>query len=170
MTRAADTRRRFFNAYSRFQLPAVHQTGLKVGGPPHGTDDDLLKLLNMLRDPSPNPPLAYPEIAFAAPAPGQPRPRVLLIADSFAWSLVEFYPYFDNWFGPGSHFWFYNNEVVWPKVNGEVPGPIAVADRDLRAELAAHDVVLLLFSEQNLLQADFGFSEKALLTFGPTAH
>ena len=163
--RAADTLRRFFNAHSRLKLPAVHQTGLQVGGPPRGTDDDLLKLLNMFVDPAPLQPLAYPELAFAAPRPGQPRPRVLLVADSFAWSLVEFYPYFDNWFGPGSHFWFYNREVVWPKVNGEVPPPTDVAAHDLRAELAAHDVVLLLFSEQNLLTADVGFSANALATF-----
>ena len=163
--RAADTLRRFFNARSRFKLPAVRQTGVHVGGPPRGTDDDLLKLLNMFVDPAPLQPLAYPELAFDAPRPGQPRPRVLLVADSFAWSLVEFYPYFDNWFGPGSHFWFYNHEVVWPKVNGEVPPPTDVAAHDLRAELAAHDVVLLLFSEQNLLAGDVGFSTNALATF-----
>lgn len=169
VTRAADTIRHFFNAHSRFQLPAVRQTGISVGGPPRGTDDDLLKLLNIFCEPPTTPALAYPEIAFAPPDPGQPRPRVLLIADSFAWSLVEFYPYFDNWFAPESHFWFYNSEVVWPKVNGKVIGSSAVAEHDLRAELAAHDVVLLLFSEQIMLHTDSGFSEKALLTFGPAA-
>lgn len=169
LTRAADTLRRFFNARSRFHLPAVRQTGLRVGEAPRGTDDDLLKLQNMFFDPLPNPPLAYPDLVFAAPAAGQPLPRVLLIADSFAWSMIEFYPYLDSWFGPGSQFWFYNNEVAWSKEDGGAPVSTVVAEHDLRAELASHDVVLLLFSEQSLLQADFGFTEKALLTFGVPA-
>lgn len=169
VVRAADTLRRFFNARSRFQFPEVKQIGLTVGPTPHYSEDDLMKILNLFRDPPPNPPLAYPKLAFAAPKAGQPRPRVLLVADSFAWSLVEFFPYFDHWFAPGSQYWYYNNEVVWPKVNGEVPPPTAVADHDLRAELSAHDVVLLLFSEQNLGKADYGFSERALRTFGAPA-
>ncbi|UOG74674.1 hypothetical protein MTX78_21465 [Hymenobacter tibetensis] len=170
LTRAADTLRQYFHAHSHFQLPAVRQTGLVVGAPPRYTDDDLLKVLNLYVDPSPNPPLAYPELAFEAPNPGSPRPRVLLVADSFGWGLVEFYPYFDNWFAPGSQYWYYNNEVVWPKVNGAVEGPVAVADRDMRVELATHDVVLLLFGEQTLGEVDCGFSEAALRTFQQQAN
>jgi hypothetical protein len=166
LTRAADTLRHYFNAHSRFQLPKARQTGLVVGAAPRYSDDDLLELMNLYIDPSPAPPLAYPELTFEASKPTGSRPRVLMVADSFGWGLVEFYPYFDNWFAPGSQYWYYNNEVVWPKVNGEVQGPAAVADRDLRAELAAHDVVLLLFSEQTLGEVDCGFSEAALRTFG----
>jgi hypothetical protein len=170
VTRAADTLRCYFNTQSRFQLPAVRQTGLIVGASPRYTDDDLTEVLNLIFEPSPNPPLAYPKLAFPAPKPGQPRPRVLLAADSFGWGLVDFYPYFDNWFASGSHYWYYNNEVVWPRVNGELPEPIAAAAHDLRAELAAHDVVLLLVSEQNSGGVDFGFSEAAIRTFAPQSH
>jgi hypothetical protein len=149
-TRAADTLWRYLEARGHFRLPRVRQTGLEVSTTPRYTDDDLMRLLNLWVAPAPTPPLAYPTLVFDPPRAGERRPRLLLIADSFGWSFIEFYPYLEHLFAPSSAYWYYNHEVVWPKVNGQISGPPTVASRDLRADLDAHDVVLLLFNTANM--------------------
>jgi hypothetical protein len=160
-TRAADTLWRYLEARGHFRLPRVRQTGLEVGEAPRYTDDDLARLLNVWYTPAPTPPLAYPILQFEAPKATEQQPRLLLVADSFGWSFIEFYPYLQHLFAPGSTYWYYNQEVAWPKVNGQIVGSTVVGERDLRAELAAHDVVLLLFNEANLHLFDQGFSARA---------
>ncbi|MFD1870920.1 alginate O-acetyltransferase AlgX-related protein [Hymenobacter bucti] len=157
--RAADTLMQYLEARGKLRLPRVRQTGLVVGAAPRYSDNDLTRLLNLLHDPAPTPPLAYPEVAFDPPAPGQRPPRLLLVGDSFGWSFIEFYPYLPQLSAPGSAYWYYNHDVAW--TNGPATGPGLVADRDLRADLANTDVVLLLFNASNLADFDHGFSERA---------
>jgi hypothetical protein len=157
--RAADTLLRYLETRGKLRLPRVRQTGLVVGDAPRYSDDDLTRLLNLLHDPTPTPALAYPEVAFDAPAPGQRPPRLLLVGDSFGWSFIEFYPYLPHISAPGSAYWYYNHNVAW--TNGPATGPGLVQDRDLRADLANTDVVLLLFNASNLADFDHGFSERA---------
>jgi hypothetical protein len=165
-TRAADTLWHYLEARGHFRLPRVRQTGIEVGGAPRYTDDDLVRLLNLWYTPAPILPLAYPTLQFEAPRPTEQQPRLLLIADSFGWSFIEFYPYLQHLFAPSSVYWYYNQEVVWPKINGQVVGSTVVGEHDLRDELAAHDVVLLLFNEANLHVFDQGFSARAAQVFG----
>jgi hypothetical protein len=167
-TRAADTLWRYLEARGHFRLPRVRQTGLEISTTPRYTDDDLVRLLNLWVAPAPTPPLAYPTLAFDPPKAGERQPRLLLIADSFGWSFIEFYPYLEHLFAPGSAYWYYNHEVVWPKVNGQIAGPTAIENRDLRADLAAHDVVLLLFNTANMSEFDHGFSERAARVLAET--
>jgi hypothetical protein len=164
VTLAADTLFRFMEQRGHFQLPSVRQTGLEVTTAPRYTDNDLLRVLNLLRNPAP-PALAYPTLAFDPPRPGQTRPRLLLIGDSYGWSFIAFYPYLQHLFAPKSHFWYYNNEVVWPPISGQAPGSTAVANLNLRQELVTHDVVLILFTEHNLVDFDRSFSTNAIKTF-----
>lgn len=161
--RAADTLMRYLGARGHLRLPRVRQTGFVVGAAPRYSDNDLTRLLNLLHDPAPTPPLAYPEVVFDPPAPGQRQPRLLLVGDSFGWSFIEFYPYVPHLFAPGSAYWYYNHEVAW--TNGPATGPGLVQDRDLRADLAATDVVILLFNAANLVDFDHGFSERAASAF-----
>jgi hypothetical protein len=160
-TRAADTLWRYLEARGHFRLPRVRQTGLEVSTTPRYTDDDLMRVLNLWVAPPPTLPLAYPTLAFDPLRAGERQPRLLLVADSFGWSFIEFYPYLEHLFAPGSTYWYYNHEVVWPKTDGQISGPTAVASRDLRAELAAHDVVILLFNTANMGAFDHGFGEQA---------
>lgn len=157
--RAADTLVRYLEARGHFRLPRVRQTGLVVGAAPRYSDDDLMRLLNLLHNPAPTPALAYPEVTFDPPTPGQRQPRLLLVGDSFGYSFTEFYPYLLHLSAPGSAYWYYNHDVAW--TNGPATGPSLVQDRDLRADLANTDVVLLLFNSANLAGFDFGFSERA---------
>jgi hypothetical protein len=167
-TRAADTLWRYLEARGHFRLPRVRQTGLEISTTPRYTDDDLVRLLNLWVAPAPTPPLAYPTLAFDPPKAGERQPRLLLIADSFGWSFIEFYPYLEHLFAPGSAYWYYNHEVVWPKVNGQIAGPTAIENRDLRADLAAHDVVLLLFNTANMSEFDHGFGAQAARVLAET--
>jgi hypothetical protein len=164
-TRAADTLWRYLEARGHFRLPHVRQTGLEVSTTPRYTDDDLMRLLNLWVAPAPSPALAYPTLTFDSPKADERQPRLLLVADSFGWSFIEFYPYLEHLFAPGSTYWYYNHEVVWPKINGQISGPTDVASRDLRAELAAHDVVVLLFNTANMSAFDHGFGEQAARVF-----
>jgi hypothetical protein len=157
--RAADTLMRYLETRGQFRLPRVRQTGLVVGEAPRYSDNDLTRLLNLLHDPAPTPALAYPEVAFDPPAPGQRQPRLLLVGDSFGWSFIEFYPYLSHLSAPGSAYWYYNHDVAW--TNGPATGPALVQDRDLRTDLGDTDVVLLLFNASNLAGFDHGFSERA---------
>jgi hypothetical protein len=157
--RAADTLMRYLETRGQFRLPRVRQTGLVVGDAPRYSDNDLTRLLNLLHDPAPTPALAYPDVTFDPPAPGQRQPRLLLVGDSFGWSFIEFYPYLPHLSAPGSAYWYYNHNVAW--TNGPATGPALVQDRDLRADLGNTDVVLLLFNASNLADFDHGFSERA---------
>lgn len=157
IVRAADSLFRFVEQRGHLRLPTVRQTGLEISRRPRSTDDDLARVLNLLVDPTV--PLAYPTLAFAPPQPGQTQPRLLLVGDSFGYSLFEFYPYLQHLFAPASHFWYYNTEVTYPQPQGPAP---RVANLNLREQLAAHDVVLLLFTEHNLVDFDRDFSRLAL--------
>ncbi|GAB3582999.1 alginate O-acetyltransferase AlgX-related protein [Hymenobacter daeguensis] len=157
MTRAADTLFRLMEQRGHFRLPTVRRTGLEISRQPRSTDDDLARVLNLVVAPAG--PLAYPTLAFEAPRHGQTQPRLLLVGDSFGYSLFEFYPYLQHLFAPASHFWYYNQEVTYPQPSGPAP---RVSDLNLREQLAAHDVVLLLFTEHNLVDFDHDFSRAAL--------
>ncbi|MGI4736489.1 MAG: alginate O-acetyltransferase AlgX-related protein [Janthinobacterium lividum] len=163
LVRAADTLGRYLEAHGHFRLPRVRQTGLEISATPRYTDDDLVRMLNLLHNPAPTPPLAYPTLAFDPPQRGERQPRLLLVADSFGWSFIEFYPYLQHLFAPGSAYWYYNHEVAW--TNGPATGPALVQDRDLRAELAAPEVIVLLFNAANMGEFDHGFSERARQLF-----
>ncbi|MDO7874887.1 hypothetical protein Q5H93_09105 [Hymenobacter sp. ASUV-10] len=156
VTRAADTLFRYMEQRGHFQLPAVRHTGMEISRQPRSTDDDLARILNLLVAPAV--PLAYPTLAFDPPHDGQMQPRLLLVGDSFGYSLFESYPYLQRLFAPDSHFWYYNQEVHYPRSS---PAP-RVSSLNLREQLAAHDVVLLLFTEHNLVDFDHDFSRQAL--------
>lgn len=157
VTRAADTLFRLMEQRGRFRLPQWHHSELEISWTPRSTDDDLARVLNLLVPSAV--PLAYPALSFDPPRNGRAQPRLLLVGDSFGYSLFQFYPYLQHLCAPGSHFWYYNQEVQYPRDNGPVP---RVSDLNLREQLAAHDVVLLLFTEHNLADFDQQFSQLAL--------
>lgn len=160
-TLAADTLFRYLEQRGRFDLPDFQSAGLEVSTTPRYTDNDIVKAMNLLWNPGVER-LAYPIVTFQLPRSSQHQPRLLVVGDSFVYNFIEFYPYLEHLFAPQSHFWYYNQEVVWPKPNGEVTGDTQVARLNKRAELAAHDVVLLLFTEYGLSSFDRGFTAEAL--------
>nr|WP_262907814.1 hypothetical protein [Hymenobacter sp. 15J16-1T3B] len=168
VVRAADTLFRYLDRRGRLGLRGFRVSGTAVSTTPRYTDSDIAKALNLLWDPAPWP-LAYPTVAFAPLRPGQPRPRLLLVGDSFGWGFIEFYPFVPELFAPDSHFWYYNHEVEWTGATPNhhvAPEQYEVRGLDRRAQLAAHDVVLVLVNEANLGSFDLGFSADMLQALG----
>ena len=164
VVRAADTLFRYVARRGGFRLRDIQVGPPEVSTTPRYTDNDIAKTLNLLWDPAPWP-LAYSPVTFGPLPAGQPQPRLLLVGDSFGWSFIEFYPYAAELFAPGSHYWYYNREVQWTNDNPthHVPAEqYEVGSLDRRAQLAAHDVVLVIVNEANLASFDFGFSADML--------
>ena len=161
ITRAADTLFRYIEQRGRLDLPDFQSADLEISSTPRYTDDDIARALNLVWTPGTGP-LAYPNIVFQAPKPQQRQPRLLVVGDSFVYSFIEFYPYLDSLFAQDSHFWYYNQEVVWRKLGGKIQGETQVTRLNRRAELAKHDVVMVMFTEHNLAQFDQGFAADAL--------
>lgn len=164
VVRAADTLFRYVARRGGFRLRDVRVGPPEVSTTPRYTDHDLAQTLNMLWEPAAWP-LAYPTVEFGPPQPGQSRPRLLLVGDSFGWSFIEFYPYAAELFGPDSHYWYYNREVQWTNDNPTHHVPeeqYEVGRLNRREQLAAHDVVVVLVNEANLVSFDFGFSADML--------
>jgi hypothetical protein len=165
LTLAADTLFPYLEQRAHLDLPDFRRTGLEVSTQPRHPDADMTKALNLLWNPTDGP-LGYPTVRFEPVRAGQRRPHLLVAGDSFVWSLIEQYPYLDSLFTPDSRFWYYNKEVVWRKYQDKVPGETVVANLDRKAEILRADIVLVLFTEHNLIYFDHGFSQGALEAFG----
>ncbi|TGD78509.1 alginate O-acetyltransferase AlgX-related protein [Hymenobacter wooponensis] len=165
LTLAADTLFPYLEHRAHLNLPNFRRTGLEVTTTPRHPDGDMTKALNLLWDPA-SFPLAYPTVQFQPLRPGQRRPRLLVVGDSFVWNFIEQYPYLDSLFSPDSRFWYYNQLVVWRKHHDQLTGETNVAQLDRKAELLRFDIVLVLFNEHNLKVFDQGFSQDALRAFG----
>lgn len=129
---------------------------------PRDTDNDIAAAMNLLWAPTAYP-MAYPVVKFRPLKPGQRRPSLLLIGDSFCWPIV--YPFVNKAFaGKSSRFWYYNSEVAWPEQRPE--GHVVAALNRKQAYLS-HDIIVVLFTEYNLNNLDSGFSDDAYNLFTP---
>ncbi|MBX0292576.1 hypothetical protein K3G63_19185 [Hymenobacter sp. HSC-4F20] len=159
ITLAADTLLRYIAQRGHLHLPTYTVTGRDVLPTARVTDADIASALNLLVQPAPFQ-MAYPRVRFAPPAPGQRKPRLLLVADSFGWSLIGFYPYLPSLFSSPVPYWYYNKAVV-PGNPTQPGGPPVERPLDRRAEILQQQVVLLLFAQHNLRTFDSGFSASA---------
>jgi hypothetical protein len=126
------------------------------------TDNDLGVLLNLVKDIPPHP-LYYPDVVFE-PAKGKHPLNALIIGDSFAQCLYEFYPYYDKLLDPRSRFWTYNQHIFWPEQTSESR---TVHDLNLREQYAGREIIVLLATEPNLPQFGFGFIDDAFNLYVP---
>lgn len=168
-TLAADTLMRRVAALTGTQLPAV-----RAVGPPRlvyrsdslwSTDNDLGATMNLLFERETTP-LAYPRLAFAPARPGQRLPSVLFVSDSFVWGLMVFAPFVQHQLAPDTRVWFYNKSVHAPDTLYHATGEQA-GDLDLRAQLATRQAVVLLFTEHNMVEQEYGFTERVYRLYHP---
>ena len=159
---AVDTLLGYIRQRGHFNIPDCRITSREYSTKPRDTDDDLAKVLNLFREPEAFL-MAYPKLEFAPLPPGPSKPNLLLVGDSFAWSLI---PYVPAAFGPESRLWYYNEEVQWSGT-GAMPEGRQVNSLDKRAELKARDVVLVLFTEPNLTGFDHNFSATLYKAYHP---
>jgi hypothetical protein len=164
ITLAADTLFRYMEQRGHFDLPDFRCTDVEISDKPRDTDNDIAAAMNLLVEPQPFR-MAYPKIEFSEPRPGQQRPELLLIADSFGWSFIGFYPYLPKLFKEDFQFWYYNKAVT--KGNPTEGGGSTEQPADRKAEMLRHQVILVMFTQHNLGGFDGGFSANAYDIFFP---
>ncbi|MBC8082547.1 MAG: hypothetical protein H7Z21_04990 [Hymenobacter sp.] len=159
ITLAADTLFRYIEQRGRFDLPDHAAVSRTITNEPSGTDNDAAKTMNLIWEPTAFE-MAYPDIKFELPKPNQQKPNMLIVGDSFVWSLIGFYPYIQNLFSDKTQFWYYNTQVQYGTRDDMSPGrEVALLDR--KAEILAQDVVLILVNQYNLGSFDNGFTTNA---------
>jgi hypothetical protein len=117
---------------------------------PHDYDYDIGDGLNLLfRLPSYS--MAYPKLKLEE-KPGQTKPSLLMIADSYYWDMYEsgFREVLGN-----NHFWFYNRDI-----HPALPGSPTPTDLDLGKVIAQHDVIVLMATEATLNKLGWGWVER----------
>lgn len=125
-------------------LPDLMLNNIQVLDSAKSRDADVLKSMNLNREPQQNMKLAYPEAQFEYDSLKVPT-RVLTIGDSY-------------WYGPvymgigqtcfaNGQFWYYYNKVVPSPRQGE---KVEVWQLDLKKELESNQVIMLVYSDGNL--------------------
>ncbi|OON70782.1 alginate O-acetyltransferase AlgX-related protein [Hymenobacter sp. CRA2] len=155
ITLAADTLFHYIEQRGHLDLADFRSTGREVVDETHDTDNDVAKAMNLLVPPAPFR-MAYPHIAFDPPKPGQVKPNLLVVGDSFNWGLIGFYPFYTTLFDK-FQFWYYNQEIAYGNSLTR-PGQTQVSQLDRKAELLAQRVILVLFTQHNLGGFDGNFS------------
>lgn len=168
-TLAADTLLRRLAQLGGVQFPAVRTLGpprvVRALDSLRATDNDIGGPLNLLWPVQPAP-LAYRRLAFEAPGPGQTRPPALFVGDSFIWGLMLFSPYLQREFADDTRIWYYFNSVHQPDSVYHDTGQ-KVAGLDLRRQLESRRFVVLLLTEHNLTEREFGFTDQVYRLYYP---
>ncbi|QNH62099.1 alginate O-acetyltransferase AlgX-related protein [Hymenobacter sediminicola] len=165
LTLAADTLFRYIEQRGNLDLPDFRTTGRDVLDDTRDTDNDVAKAMNLLVPQKPFR-MAYPRVEFEEPKPGQQKPDLLLVGDSFGWSLISFYPYLPKLFNEKFQYWYYNRAVGEGNPT-EPGGPPVERELDRKAEMLKQRVILLLYTQHNLGAFDQGFSANAYDIFYP---
>jgi hypothetical protein len=168
-TLAADTLLRHLESLGHMRFPEVRTVGepriISSSDSLPGTDNDLGWPLNLLWQREATP-LAYRRLSFLPPKTGETRPSALFIGDSFTWGLMLFSPYMQREFSDNTRFWYYNNSVYLPDSTYHETGE-KVANLNLKQQLEAQKFVVLMFTEYNLAESEFGFTEQAYHLYHP---
>lgn len=125
-------------------LPDMVWSQIDVVDTARSRDADVLKSMNLYRNPPQNMKLAYPQVQFEQDS-AKNRTRVLTISDSY-WYGPVYMGVPQNCFA-GGQFWYYYNKVIPPPIAGE---KVEVWELDLKKEIESNQVILLLYSDGNL--------------------
>ena len=119
---------------------------------PRDADYDIGGAANLLHDRFTDT-LAYPVINPLIEDSSKFRPRVLTVGDSYNWMLVGTYmPH--RYYDPDWRFWYYNMQV-W-KLNALEDYTVPEI-QNYRDEIEAFDIILILFTEDNLYNGFWDF-------------
>ncbi len=155
-------------------FPDLSITGVEVDTRPHGTDNDLEKVLNLWGSGN-----LWDTLTTVAPqvhprfrvTPGADRPDILFLGDSFVHTLTEVMDELDLYRRRDTLYYF-NRRYRYPVPNPEGierfayleqnTEPINRHQMDFRKELAGRDAVVIEVTEFWLPQIGFGFPEFVL--------
>ena len=151
---AFDSVMRYMQAVGGIPIPPV-SLGTPYGARTRGTDYDLGKLLNVIFSPHGT---GNMYLNVTAEPSDMPRPRLIVIGDSFFWNITYTFP-LDSLF-EYTHYWFYNNSVYFD------PAHENVSQVNLAHALREADYVMLSYCTAQLYGLSNGFSQQALEALG----
>ncbi|MBQ4355302.1 MAG: hypothetical protein II757_01435 [Bacteroidales bacterium] len=158
--KATDTLVGFIENQCCINLPDIIAVGDSSSRFNKDLDFDMEPSMNLLCG-LPHETLNFPIRRFEYDGTCHVRPRVLTIADSYYWSIVNS-GISDNLFAT-NEFWYYN-EAVYP----DIWNPVVWADKsDLCSTFRHHDIILLMITDANLYNFGWGFIEEALAAVVP---
>jgi hypothetical protein len=140
---AVDTIIKHIEDLHKVDLPNITWNNVVVVDTAQHRDADVLKSMNLWKNPKQNMKLAYPDVMFENDSLKN-RHRVLTISDSY-------------WYGPvymgvpqscfaGGKFWYYYNKII-PRPDDD---KVEVWQLDLKKEIESNEVIMLLYSDGNL--------------------
>lgn len=141
---AVDTIIGYIENLHKCDIPNLIYRNIEVVDSSRSRDADVLKSMNLYRDPSQNMKLAYPEVGFESYA-NKDSISVLTISDSY-WYGPVYMGVNKGSFGNGQ-FWYYYNRVVPSPIPGE---KVEVWQLDLKQSLESNGVIMVLYSDGNL--------------------
>ncbi|MES2133618.1 MAG: hypothetical protein V4506_14815 [Bacteroidota bacterium] len=125
-------------------LPDIVWNKIDVIDTARSRDADILKSMNLYKNPPQNMKLAYPDVMFEQDSLKN-RTRVLTISDSY-WYGPVYMGVGQNCFA-GGQFWYYYNKII-PNPNPEEK--VEVWQLDLKQNIESNQVIMLLYSDGNL--------------------
>lgn len=128
----------------RCDMPDIVWTKIDVIDTARSRDADILKSMNLYKNPPQNMKLAYPEVMFEQDTLKN-QIRVLTISDSY-WYGPVYMGVGQNCFA-GGQFWYYYNKII-PNPNPEEK--VEVWQLDLKQNIESNQVIMLLYSDGNL--------------------
>jgi hypothetical protein len=158
MALCADSLFSYIEKTRKIIMPDFGWNGLDTPDTLRDTDNDVCEGMNLLYNIK-TPKGAYPRYYFND-RPGMTKPDVLVIADSFYWTI--FGNGLSNRMFNKSSFWFYF-EMAYSNAFSDVE----VKTLDIRKEIESHQVIILMSSESNLFKFPFGFLEKVYPLYFP---
>jgi len=156
----ADSIIKYIENSNKIDLPSIIKDEIVVSDSMQGSDNDIGEGMNLLFE-FKGEKMAYPKYHFE-PNQGKKQPKVLVVADSFFWSI------FDQLRTPSCFsdvtFRFYNKEVRDSKGNFTVSTGL----EDWKEEIAKNDIVFIMSTDANLRLFPWGFSEQLVSSFNET--
>jgi hypothetical protein len=152
---ACDTLISHIEDLSRTDMPDITWENIDVVDSARSRDADVLKSMNLWKNPPQHMKLAYPEILFESDSLKNTT-RVLTVSDSY-WYGPVYMGIPQNCFA-GGQFWYYFNKVIPSPRPGE---KVEVWELDLKKEIESNRVIMLLYSDGNLPTFGSGFIQNA---------
>ncbi len=141
---AMDTIIKYIEKLHHCDMPDIRLGKIDVVDTARSRDADVLKGMNLYKNPEQDMKLAYPEYGWEDDSLKNTT-RVLTLSDSY-WYGPVYMGILDNAFGHGQ-FWYYYNRII-PNPN---PGQkVEVWQLDLKQSIESNQVIMLLYSDGNL--------------------
>lgn len=159
MLLSADSLISYIEHIKGIDMPDIQLSDFKVTKQLNRTDYDIANGLNLVFK-LPVDAMCYPRVQWEN-ASGKKMPKVVVIADSFYWSMYGT-GIWNQSFSKGG-FWYYNRLVYPDSFENE----LKVKDINYWKAIEKNDVFIVMITEANLPKFSWGFVENALAAFEP---